>query len=276
MPSDRGTRQRVGAVGDATAMFEETKLRPAREAWSVTVPLGYRVGPWVIDAPIATGSWGSVYAASAAVGSRLSEVAVKFFPVDRLSPQQAAHLRDLAEREVACLQRLRHPSLVAAIETLVVDDPTHPELDGAVVLVMERAATNLRDVLAANAGLPIDGSHQVLSQIVAALAAVHEAGWIHGDVKPANVLLMTDRSVRLADFGLAGELEGTHAYLPLLGSEDYLPPEWWTEEVSIAGVMARPSRDIWAFGVVAHQVLSGGRHPFAGSTPRARSTAARA
>ena len=89
-------------------MFEETKTRPAREAWSVTVPPGYRVGSWVIEAPIATGSWGSVYAATPAVGSLRSEVAVKFLPVDRFTPQQAAHLRELAEREVACLQRLRH------------------------------------------------------------------------------------------------------------------------------------------------------------------------
>jgi serine/threonine protein kinase len=90
------------------------------------------------------------------------------------------------------------------------------------------------------------------------------------------VLLMADGSARLADFGLSGEMEGTHAYLPLLGSEDYLPPEWWSERVSMAGVPARPSRDVWAFGVLAHQLLTGGEHPFPGASSRARSAAVRA
>ena len=61
---------------------------------------------------------------------------------------------------------------------------------------------------------------------------MHAAGWVHGDLKPRNVLLMGDGSVRLADFGLARELDGTHAYAPRLGSSDYLPPEWWSERIS--------------------------------------------
>ncbi len=87
---------------------------------------------------------------------------------------------------------------------------------------------------------------------------MHAAGWVHGDLKPGNVLLMADRSVRLADFGLARELDGTHAYAPRLGSSDYLPPEWWSERVSEQGVAVRPTADIWALGVTAHQVLTGG------------------
>ncbi len=240
------------------------------------VPIGYRVGRWVLEAPIASGAWSSVYAARPLDGGGPADVAVKFLPVARLTPQQAANLRDLAAREAACLRALQHPALVAVLETFVVDDPDHPELDGAVVLVMERAAGNLRDSLIAARGTPLRDGHELLRQLATALVAVHEAGWVHGDVKPANVLLMEDGTVRLADFGLAGELEGTHAYLPLLGSEDYLPPEWWTEEVGIEGVPARPSRDVWAYGVVAHQVLTGGRHPFPGATARARSSAARA
>ncbi len=105
---------------------------------------------------------------------------------------------------------------------------------------------------------------------------MHAAGWVHGDLKPSNVLLMADGSVRLADFGLARELDGTHAYAPRLGSSDYLPPEWWSERVSAQGIAIRPTADIWAFGVTIHQLLTGGLLPFAGATARARGAAAQA
>ncbi len=105
---------------------------------------------------------------------------------------------------------------------------------------------------------------------------MHAAGWVHGDLKPRNVLLMGDGSVRLADFGLARELDGTHAYAPRLGSSDYLPPEWWSERISEDGVAIRTTADVWALGVTAHQVLTGGLLPFPGATARARGSAAQA
>jgi serine/threonine protein kinase len=256
--------------------------RPAREAWAAPVPIGYRVGPWQVTEPIATGSWGSVYAARRTAPGQggdddPAEVALKFLPVGGLAPRQQANLRQVAAREVARLARAGHPRLVRALATCTVEDPGRPELDGAVVLVLERADRSLADVLAAaSPGRPVPEAGRLLAELCEALAAVHGDGWVHGDVKPGNVLLMADGSVRLADFGLSGELEGTHAYLPALGSQDHLPPEWWTERVSPAGVPARPSRDIWAFGVLAHQLLSGGLHPFPGASAGARTAAAQA
>jgi hypothetical protein len=81
-------------------------LVTSREAWAVVVPIGYRVGPWEVTAPIATGGWSSVYAGrrvmdgDTGVGSDGDDVALKFLPVGGLTPQQHAHLREVAEREV--------------------------------------------------------------------------------------------------------------------------------------------------------------------------------
>jgi eukaryotic-like serine/threonine-protein kinase len=116
----------------------------------------------------------------------------------------------------------------------------------------------------------------VIGAICEALVHIHERGWVHGDLKPSNVLLMADGSVRLADFGLARELEGTHAYAPRVGSSDFLPPEWWSERISERGIAVRPTVDIWALGVTIHQLLTGGLHPFPGAEPRARAAAAQA
>jgi hypothetical protein len=82
--------------------------------------------------------------------------------------------------------------------------------------------------------------------------------------------------VWLADFGLTAELDGTHAYVPPMGTLDHLPPEWWSARTGSQGTAVRPSADIWAYGVLAHEVLCGGLHPFPGATARARALAAQA
>ncbi|MGW3865106.1 protein kinase domain-containing protein, partial [Streptomyces sp. NPDC005047] len=105
------------------------------------------------------------------------------------------------------------------------------------------------------------------------LAQLHHAGWVHGDLKPANVLLMADGSARLGDFNMAAELEGTHAYTPAFATPDYTPPELLWPEVDERGTRIRPSADVWAFGVLAHLVLTGG-FPLPGGTSEARSDAA--
>src|SRR5690606_3052412 len=111
---------------------------PVSEGYAVTVPEGYRIGVWEVREPIATGAFGSVYAARRADGgdARPRTAALKFLPTGTATPRQVSHLRDLAEREVELLRRLRRPRLIRMYETLVVDDPGHPALDGATVLVL--------------------------------------------------------------------------------------------------------------------------------------------
>ncbi|MEU3900443.1 protein kinase [Streptomyces sp. NPDC045251] len=246
------------------------------EAYAVPVPKGYRVGDWEVRAPIATGAFGSVYEARRVGddGAGLPRTAaLKFLPTGTGTPRQLTHLRELVEREVELHRRLRRPRLVRMYETLVVDDPARPALDGATVLVLEKAEGSLSALLSA-APRPA-GAAALVAGICEGLAQLHRAGWVHGDLKPANVLLMKDGSVRLADFNMAAELEGTHAYTPAFSTPDYTPPELLWSEIGERGRRIRPSADVWAFGVLAHLVLTGS-FPLPGGTPAARRDAAAA
>ncbi|MFI1420017.1 serine/threonine-protein kinase [Streptomyces sp. NPDC020731] len=242
---------------------------------SPRLPEGFRIDGWEIGAVIGSGGWGTVYEARAvADGTR---AAVKVLSTGALAPGQSTALGELIDREVRFSSEADHPHLVRTRAVCTVDAPDLPALDGAVALVMDRAEASLKDVLdAAGTGRPIVGAGRVLRGVAAGLAHMHGAGWVHGDLKPANVLLGADGQVWLADFGLAAELDGSHAHLPPLGTLDHLPPEWWSQRTGTRGSVIRPTADVWAFGVLAHQVLTGGLHPFPGANARARSLAAQA
>lgn len=250
------------------------------------VPTGYRVGSWEVREPLGTGAFSSVYAARratstfatpsapGATGSDAqalpSRAALKFLPTAH-TPRGLRQLRDLAEREIALLRRLRSPRLIRMYEVLTVDDPARPELDGATVLVLEEAGGSLAGLLE-HSPVPRSGP-ALLAQVCEGLHQLHRAGWVHGDLKPANVLVLKDGSARLADFQTAAELEGTHAYSPAFATPDHTPPELLWPEVSERGTRIRPTADLWAFGVLAHLVLTDS-YPLPGGTPATRRDAA--
>ncbi|MFI2202348.1 protein kinase [Streptomyces sp. NPDC020192] len=245
------------------------------EPYAVPVPKGYRAGAWEVREPIATGAFGSVYVGRRAEASPgLPEsAALKFLPTGTNTPRQLTHLRELIDREIELYRRLTRPRLIRMYETLVLDDPARPALDGATVLVLERAEGSVSALLATDPR-PATGP-ALLAQICEGLAQLHRAGWVHGDLKPANVLLMADGSAKLTDFNMAAELEGTHAYTPAFSTPDYTPPELLWGEIGERGRRIRPSADVWAFGVLAHLVLTGS-FPLPGATPSSRRDAAAA
>ncbi|MFF2041953.1 serine/threonine-protein kinase [Kitasatospora sp. NPDC058170] len=239
----------------------------------VPVPAGYRIGPWTVGRLLGSGAFGCVFAARRAVPEAgvPTRAALKVLATGTRTPRQLTHLRELAERETALLRRVRAPRLIRLYEVRTVDDPDRPELDGATVLVLEAAEGSLDDLLAAD---PVPrGGPALLAHVCEGLDQLHRAGWVHGDLKPGNVLLMPDGTARLADFNMAAELEGTHAYAPAFGTADYTPPDLLWCEIGERGRKIRPSADIWAFGVLAHLVLTG-TLPLPGGTPAARRDAA--
>ncbi|MFF8382676.1 serine/threonine-protein kinase [Streptomyces kanasensis] len=249
------------------------------------LPPGHRVGAWVVTELIGSGGWSTVYAARSAdrhpdrasdrpagrPTARPTDVALKIMPTAGLAPRQARRIVESARREVELGRRAGHPRLIGFLEAFVLAAPDRPALDGALVLVMERAAGSLRELV--HTGVPEADRSRLIAEICEGLSHLHRSGWVHADLKPENILLGEDHSVRLSDFGLATELTGTHGYAPPLGTLDYLPPERWRAPLGEFGVQVRPSADIWALGIVIHEVFASGGSPFHGATPVARGAA---
>ncbi|MFH9736264.1 serine/threonine-protein kinase [Streptomyces roseolus] len=255
---------------------------PGGDDFPERLPPGRRVGEWEVVEQIGTGGWSTVYAARPAAGRgrtpsarrsrEAAPVALKIMPTAGLAPLQARRIAESARREVALGRGAGHPRLIGLLDSFALSAPDHPPLDGAMVLVMERAAGSLRELL--DTGAAEADRDRIAEGICEGLAHLHREGWVHADLKPENVLLAGDGSVKLSDFGLATELSGTHGYAPPLGTLDYLPPERHRAPLGELGVQVRTSADIWALGIVLHELFASGASPFPGATPIARSAAA--
>lgn len=173
-------------------------------------------------------------------------VAVKLLNAQMASE---ASVRDRFEVEARSAARLSHPNVV-----LVYDSG---EQDGTPFLVMELLpGRTLADELALGPVDP-DRACRIGIEVLSALAASHEAGILHRDIKPGNVLLTAGGTAKLGDFGIAKITEGmnlTSAGM-IVGTAAYLAPERLTGEAASA------RSDIYAVGVVLYEALSGS-NPF--------------
>ena len=214
---------------------------------------GSRRGPYEILAPLGAGGMGEVYRAR---DTRLQrDVAIKALPAEFASdPERLARF----QREARLLASLNHPN-VAAIYGL-------EESDGACYLVLEIVeGESLAQRLAAGP-LPVEEALAICAQIAAGVSAAHDAGVIHRDLKPGNVMIRPDGSVKVLDFGLAKGAEakgnasdlsasptvslGTQAGV-ILGTAAYMSPE------QARGRELDKRTDIWSFGCILYECLTG-------------------
>ncbi len=203
------------------------------ESDTEVLPRGTRVGHFELQQPLGAGGMGVVYLA---FDSRLDrQVALKCVRDRRTEPQQLL-------TEARLMAQLAHPNVVSVYDVL----EAHGQLFIAMELVPGRT---LRQWSSSKRTW-----QQVVDCFLAAgegLSAAHEAGIVHGDVKPANILVGNDERVRVTDFGLASagaaEPDGT----PLRGTEAYLAPE------QRAGAPCDRQCDQYAFAVSLHETLFG-------------------
>ncbi|QKE85849.1 serine/threonine protein kinase [Arthrobacter sp. NEB 688] len=185
-------------------------------------------------------------------------VAVKVLrPSTESEPVFARRFRDEALYTAA----LAHPNIATVYD--------YGEEDHLAYLVMELVDGEPLSALVRREGaLAPDRVRSVVAQAALALGVAHEAGVVHRDVKPANILLTADGTVKLTDFGIARALDGSGHTLTgeVVGTPHYLSPE------QALGEAATGASDLYALGIVAHEMLTG-RRPFDRNTPVATALA---
>jgi serine/threonine protein kinase len=260
---DAELRREVESLLDgasATGFLEQPALQVAADlvtSGSAAPRTGQRIGVYSITALLGRGGMGEVYRAR---DTRLGrDVAIKVLP-----PALTAHPDRLArfEREARVLASLNHPH-IGALYGL-------EESGGHLALVLELIeGETLADRLA-RGPIPIKAALALARQIADALEAAHEKGIVHRDLKPANIKITPQDVVKVLDFGLARTFEsgdGEAARLPtitmeaglIVGTAAYMSPE------QARGEPVDRRADVWAFGCVLYELLTG-RMAFAAAT----------
>jgi serine/threonine protein kinase len=203
------------------------------------------VGPYRLEGVLGEGGMGMVYRAVDADGR---PVALKII---RGELARDEIFRKRFDREARIARRIHNPHIVP-----VLNKGEHHGLPYLAQSFIDDG--NLDDRIKAQGKLDLGFTLPVICQVAVGLDALHAAGLIHRDVKPANILLDKEGVAYITDFGLAKDSQGSLLTQPgqALGSVDYMAPEQIrSEEVG-------PSTDVYALGCVVFECLTGSP-PFA-------------
>ena len=259
--------------GPTSRIESRRKCRRRSEMYNLRQPVswrfmalspGTRLGPYEIRSALGAGGMGEVYRARDTKLNR--DVAIKVLPdLFANDPERLARFR----REAQVLAALNHPN-IAHIHGF-------EDSNGIHALVMELVEGPTLAERIVQGPIPLSEALPIAKQIAEALAAAHDQGIIHRDLKPANVKVREDGTVKVLDFGLAklvapepsGVGAGHVTQSPtvtspaatlagvILGTAAYMSPE------QAKGRAADKRSDVWAFGAVLYEMLTGQR-PFAG------------
>ena len=212
-----------------------------------------KFGKFEIQAELGQGAMGTVYRAHDPILDR--PVALK-----TVSPALLTGKEPLArfQREARAAARLQHPNIVTIFEV--------GEVEGTHYIAMELVeGIELGEAIVPLDRFPLDRRVRMMVDVCRGLDFAHKMGVIHRDVKPANIRLTRDGTVKILDFGIAKSLRSdatdpnlTQAGM-VLGTPSYLSPEL------VQGAKVDPYADLWAVGVILYEMLTGHR-PFEAPT----------
>ena len=229
---------------------------PGGEVEGAVWAAGDRVGPFEIVRPIGRGGMGVVYLATDRRINR--NVALKSLPA---SLADNPELRERLKREASAAAKVTDPA-VAAVFSL-------EEVEGHVLLASEYLDGRTLRTLIEEGPIEHAAVREIALQVARGLRAVHDTGVIHRDLKPENIIVGPGGTAKIVDFGIAWfeNTGGTqHAKLTVhgavIGTPAYMAPEL------LAGGVPNARTDIFAFGVILAEMLSG-RHPLSPPAPTA-------
>jgi len=220
---------------------------------------GTRLGSYEIVAPIGAGGMGEVYRARDAKLNR--DVAIKVLP-DQLGANPDALSR--FEREAQAVAALSHPNILAIHDFGTASIPVDGTTTTRAYAVTELLDGETLRAKLENGALPTRKAVDYALQIVHGIAAAHQKGVVHRDLKPENIYVTSDGRVKILDFGLA-KVAGPAAESSLMqtqsgtspgtvmGTVGYMSPE------QVRGLPVDHRTDIFSFGVVLYEMLSGRR-----------------
>ena len=229
-----------------------------------------KLGKYLIRRELGKGAMGVVYEGFDPVIERV--VAIKTILPQQLSPDEAQGVLARFKREAQAAGRLNHPHIVGIYDygevvaeddhTMVAAPASAPADDKRVAYIaMEFVkGRELRDYFEANERFALTEVQRIMGEMLGALAHAHANGVVHRDMKPANLIVLDDGTVKVADFGIARveKSELTQAGT-VMGTPSYMSPE------QFMGQTVDGRSDIFSCGVILYQFLTGEK-PFTGNT----------
>jgi len=224
----------------------------------MALPSGSRFGSYEITALLGAGGMGEVYRARDVRLQR--DVAIKVLPdAFKNDPRRLSRF----EREAQTASNLNHPNILTIFEI--------GEVDGTQFMAAEFVAGETLGERLKRGSLPVEEAIPLTTQIASGVAAAHDAGVVHRDLKPDNVMVRPDGLVKVLDFGLAtavdasstGSIVETRAAVTvegtIAGTVRYMSPE------QARGLLVDARSDVFSLGAMLYEMLCA-QPPFEGAT----------
>lgn len=243
--------------GDAQPLADRLVQTGQLNAWQASQLLDghvrFTLGRYHVTDSLGKGGMGQVFLAH--VGDITKKVAVKVLPRDKATTAAV----EAFQREILAHSELNHLNLVRALDA---------GFDGNVYYLVSEyvPGRNLRQLVRQDGPLSMDRAAWMIAQAAAGLGHAHRNGWIHRDVKPANILVTPEGNAKLSDLGLAGPLVAGDektvdpCFNTIAGTADYLCPDQVRNPRD-----PTPAWDIYSLGCTLYYAVTG-KVPFPGGT----------